>query len=194
MKEENNRTADELQTILDAAGPSPRDHGSLEMIVARPAMNQRLVLDQAELDPAMGLDGDNWLERIGGLADGSRRNADTQITLMNSRLIQVLAGDRSRWPLAGDQLYVDLDLSQENLPPGQQLAVGQAVLEISAVPHTGCAKFTERYGSGAIRFVNSPEGRVKRRRGVYARVIKPGLISVGDTVTKQRSALRSETS
>lgn len=185
MKEEKNKMAVELQALLDGAGPSPRDHGTLEMIVARPAANQRLELDQAELDPASGLGGDNWLERVGGRADDSPADPGTQITLMNSRVIQALAGDRSRWPLAGDQLYVDLDLSQENLPTGQQLTIGQAILEISAVPHTGCAKFTDRFGSAAIRFVNSPDGRAARRRGVYARVVKAGLVRRGDKVAKR---------
>ena len=103
---------------------------------------------------------------------------------MNSRIIGALAGDRGRWHLAGDQLYVDLDIGSDNMPPGQQFTIGEALLEITELPHTGCAKFTERYGSDAIRFVNSSEGRANRRRGVYARVIKAGLIKTGDRVAK----------
>jgi MOSC domain-containing protein YiiM len=107
-----------------------------------------------------------------------------QITIMNSRVIQAITQDRSRWPLAGDQLFIDLDLSADNLPPGQRIAIGTVILEISAVPHTGCAKFTERFGHGAIRFVNDSEGMRQRRRGLNARVIQAGVIGVSDTVSK----------
>ncbi len=116
-------------------------------------------------------------------ADGSAHPAN-QITLMNSRVIGALAGEPARWPPAGDQLFVDLDLSEENLPAGQPVAVGTAVLEITALPHTGCAKFTARYGQDAVRFVNSPEGRRLRRRGANARVVQGGAICAGDAVRK----------
>jgi MOSC domain-containing protein YiiM len=107
-----------------------------------------------------------------------------QIAIMNSRIIGLLAGDRARWPLAGDQLFVDLDISPDNMPPGQRFSIGDTLLEITEMPHTGCAKFTERYGGDAIRFVNSPEGRAARRRGVYARVIQGGSIKAGDRIVK----------
>lgn len=178
-------TMDELEMGLAEAGPSPADKGTLEMIVARPEDEKRLVLEQGELDPDEGLRGDNWRTRGSGATGDGRAHPEMQITLMNSRIIQLLAGDRARWPLAGDQLFVDLDLSPENLPPGQRFTIGDAVLEITTVPHTGCAKFTERYGSDAIRFVNSAEGRAARRRGVYARVVKAGAIQVGDVVAKE---------
>jgi MOSC domain-containing protein YiiM len=103
---------------------------------------------------------------------------------MSSRVIDLLAGDRSRWPLAGDQLYVDLDLTLENLPPGARLQVGEATIEVSELPHTGCAKFTERFGSAAIRFVNSPTGRALRLRGLNARVVEPGAVRPGDPIRK----------
>ena len=103
---------------------------------------------------------------------------------MNARTVALVAGDRERWPLAGDQLYVDLDLSPENLPPGARLEVGTAVVEISDVPHTGCAKFTERFGSAAIRFVNGSSGRAHRLRGVNARVVQNGVVRPGDPIRK----------
>lgn len=177
-------TMAEIEAGIAAAGLSPPDDGTLEMIVIRPQSEQRQVLDQAKLDPDEGLVGDNWRARGSGHTGDGQAHPGMQIAIMNSRIIGLLAGERDRWPLAGDQLFVDLDISPENMPAGQRFTVGEALLEISEIPHTGCAKFTERYGSDAIRFVNSPEGRARRRRGVYARVIKPGLIRRGDRVTK----------
>jgi len=170
-------TETDFQSTLDALGPSPLDNGTVELIVARPSPGERQVLDSAELDTVMGLVGDNW---------SARRSVqlDCQITLMNSRIIQTIAGDREHWPPAGDQLFVDFDLGPDNLPPGQRIAMGTAVLEVSAVPHTGCEQFTERFGHGAIRFVNSPEGRQLRRRGINARVIQAGVVRAGDTISK----------
>jgi MOSC domain-containing protein YiiM len=166
-----------MEAGLASLGPSPRYEGRLELIVRRPGTDLREVLQEAELSPENGLAGDTW--RVRGSA-----NPDAQITLMNSRVIQVLAQDPARWPLAGDQLFVDFDLSEENLPAGQQIAVGGVVLEISAIPHTGCAKFTARFGSDATRFVNSPVGRKERRRGVNARVIQAGVVRQGDVIKK----------
>jgi MOSC domain-containing protein YiiM len=177
-------TMTELEAGLIELGDSPSDHGTLEMIVSRPAENERVLMDRGELDVARGLIGDNWQARGSRhTGDGSAR-PDAQITLMNSRVAQTVATDRSRWALAGDQLFVDLDLSESNLPAGQRIAIGSAILEITALPHTGCDKFTARYGHDAIRFVNSPHGRAQRRRGIYAMVVQAGTISAGDTISK----------
>jgi hypothetical protein len=174
----------ELQANLIAAGESPRDHGTVEMIVSRPALGERITLDSATLDVTQGLVGDNWLARGSRHTDDGSAMPDAQIALMNSRVVQALAGDRDRWALAGDQLFVDLDVSVENLPVGQRLSIGTTILEITPLAHNGCAKFTERYGHDAIRFVNSPEGKQARRRGLFARVIQAGTIRVGDTISK----------
>jgi hypothetical protein len=178
------RTTAEIEAALAAAGPSPRQSGRLEMIVRRPQVDQREIVEQGALDLVEGLVGDSWRARGSrSMADGSA-NPAAQVTLMNSRIIAALAPARAQWTPAGDQLFVDLDLSEENLPAGARLALGTAVVEISALPHTGCAKFTERYGHDAIRFINSPEGRLARRRGVNARVVVPGAFRVGDMVER----------
>lgn len=174
------RTLADLETALAQAGQSPRDGGRLVLIVRRPGVDEREAVKQAELTLEEGLAGDNWVSRDGaGCA-----NFERQLTLRNSRVTAVLAQDPARWALAGDQLFVDLDLSEDNLPPGTLLAIGQAVLEVTALPHNGCAKFTARFGSDGTRFVNSPQGRREHRRGVNARVVQPGAIQVGDLIRK----------
>ena len=157
--------------------------GVVELIVRRPAVGEREVLEEAELDLEQGLVGDRWWS--GAHVDGKPLDTKAQLTLMNARVLERLEPDRSRWPLAGDQLYVDLDLAEEGLPAGTRLEVGSAVIEVSAAPHTGCAKFTARFGSDATRFVNSKDGRRQRLRGMNARVITPGTVRVGDTIRRQ---------
>jgi len=177
MDETQNATTDEMEAGLDAIRESPQDEGVLELIVRRPSTDEREVLESGELDPATGLMGDVW---------GLRRHEspDTQLTIINVRTIALLARQRDRWPLAGDQLYADMDLSDENLPPGTLLALGAAVIEVTATPHLGCKKFSARFGPEALEFVNSPEGRRLRLRGMYAKVVQPGVASVGDVLKK----------
>jgi len=177
-------TVAELEKGLADSGESPADKGTLEMIVSRPGVGERLIVERAELEVDAGLTGDNWLERGSKLTEDGSAHPESQIAIMNSRIIHLLAGDRARWPLAGDQLYIDFDVSSENLPTGQRIGIGTALLEITELAHTGCAKFTERFGRDAIRFVNSAEGRQLRRRGLFARIIQPGFVKVGDVVRK----------
>jgi MOSC domain-containing protein YiiM len=174
--------ADELEAGLDHIRSSPAMEGMVELVVRRPAEGEREVLAEASLDVDFGVVGDDWHAR--SIRRGGNPDPRTQLTLMNARTVALLAGDRERWPLAGDQLYVDLDLSPENLPSGTRLEVGTAVVEISDVPHTGCAKFTERFGSDATRFVNGQSGRPLRLRGVNARVVQNGLVRPGDPIRK----------
>lgn len=168
---------DDLLAGLEHIRSSPTERGRLELIVRRPAENLREVLHEAELDLEVGLVGDRWHL-------GPSPTNDSQLTLMNARLAQLVARERERWPLAGDQLYVDLDLSVENLPAGTRLALGGAVIELTEVPHTGCAKFSARFGTDALKFVNKSPGRELRLRGANARVVTPGTVRVGDEIAK----------
>jgi hypothetical protein len=173
----------ELMDGLDIIRQSPDDDGALELIVRRPSTDAREVVEEAELTTADGLVGDRWGRRRSRDAV-TERDTGNQLTIMNARVIALLAGDRSRWPLAGDQLYLDLDLSRENLPPGTLLALGSAVIEVTAEPHTGCRKFSSRFGTDAVRFVNSPTGRDLNLRGINARVFQAGTIRIGDIASK----------
>lgn len=177
-------TADELMAGLDEILRSPSARGTVELIVRRPAEDEREVLDECVLDLEEGLVGDVWRRRGSSRSPDGSANPDAQLTLMNARAAVLIAGSRERWPLAGDQLYVDLDLSIENLPAGTRLSVGDAVIEVTPEPHTGCAKFSARFGSEAIKFVNKSPGRELRLRGVNTRVVTPGTVRTGDTISK----------
>lgn len=177
-------TVEELQAGLDHIRAAPRDDGELAMIVARPDVMERRLLDEGQLDIDVGLVGDNWLARGSSRTPDGLAAPDKQITVMNVRVADLVARGREQAPLAGDQLYVDFDLSIDNLPPGSRLAIGDAVLEVSESPHLGCAKFVARFGEEAMRFVNGRVGRALRMRGVNTRVVVPGTIRVGDRVTR----------
>ena len=176
-------TTAELDAGLDNIRQSPRDAGRLDSIVRRPQSEHREELEAGDLNETEGLAGDCWRPN-GKSADGDPPRIETQLTLMNSRTIAHIARERERWQLAGDQLYLDLDLSTKNLPPGTKLAIGEAVIEITDEPHTGCRKFIERFGRDAMIWVNSDVGRELNLRGIYARVTQPGRIEVGQTVRK----------
>ncbi len=180
--EARHATPDELEAGLDHLRAAPRDEGVVELIVRRPSEDGREVVEEAQLDLVDGLVGDNWLDR--GRSGGRPANPDAQLTVMNVRAAALIAGDRARWPLAGDQLYVELDLSDEHLPPGTRLAVGSAVIEVTAEPHTGCAKFSERFGLDALKFVNSPAGSALNARGINARVVQAGTVRVADAIRR----------
>jgi hypothetical protein len=163
---------------------SPKDLGILKAIVIRPETDARASLAECELSPQLGVHGDNWARGCWMSLPDGRPHPDVQVTLMNARTIALIAQEEARWPLAGDNLLVDLDLSEDNLPPGARLAIGSTLLEITEVPHKGCRKFAARFGVDATRFVNSRMGLRLHLRGIYARIVEPGVVAVGDAVEK----------
>lgn len=176
-------TMEELEAGLDEIRQSPKDKGVLELIVRRPQIGEREVLEEGELDLLEGLVGDNWRIRGSSRTSDGSSHPNMQLKIMNSRVIALVAQDKNRWQLAGDQLFIDIDLSAENLPPGTQLAFGSAVIEVTNQPHNGCKKFVARFGLDAMKFVNSPVGKQLRLRGINAKVVQPGVIRVGDIVS-----------
>lgn len=177
-------TTEELIAGLENIRQSPKDNGMLEMIVKRPQINERERLDEGTLDPTEGLLGDNWKIRGSSRMEDGSAHPEMQLNIMNARSIALLAQDKDRWQLAGDELFIDMDLTDENLPTGTRLALGEAVIEVTAEPHNGCKKFAERYGQDAVIFVNSPEGKKLHLRGINAKVIQGGKIRVGDKARK----------
>jgi hypothetical protein len=175
-----------LEAGLDEVRGAPHDNGVVELIVRRPVEDERELLVEATLDPVVGLVGDLWPTRGSSRMPDGSAHPGMQLTLMNSRAAALIAGERERWPLAGDQLYVDFDLSGDNLPPGTRLAVGTAVVEVSDQPHTGCTKFAARFGRDALRFVNSEAGRALNLRGINTQIVEAGVVRIGDALAKLR--------
>jgi len=174
-----------LEMALENIQQSPANEGVVEMIVSRPGIGERNVLEQAELSVELGLVGDNWLSRWNEQKRNKDRHFDMQINLMNARTIDVITnGNRELWPLAGDQFFVDIDLSEDNLPAGAKLQIGTAVIEVTAEPHLGCKKFMERFGKDAVVFVNSDLGKSIKLRGINAKVISPGVVTSGGAISK----------
>jgi hypothetical protein len=177
-------TTSELEAGLEDIQRAPKDEGVLELIVRRPVINEREILEEAELHPTAGLVGDSWKRRRStSTADGSP-NPLMQLNIMNSRVTALVARNKDRWPLAGDQLYLDMDLSEDNVPAKTHLSLGSAVIEVTSPPHLGCQKFVARFGHQAMKFVNSPLGKQLHLRGINARVIQSGIIRVGDVARK----------
>ena len=178
---ERHFTAAELEERLPHVRGAPSDNGRVELVTRRPAEGQRELLDEAELHLVDGLVGDRWSQ---GRSHGRSPNLDAQLTLMSARAAEIVAGTKERWALAGDQLYVEFDISEANLPPRTRVAVGTAVVEVSDEPHTGCKKFVQRFGMDAMLLVNSPEGRALRLRGMNTRIVEPGVVRPGDEIRK----------
>lgn len=182
-------TTAEIEAGMENVLAAPKDQGVLKMIVRRPKVNKREKIESGTLDIENGLIGDNWLTRGSSRTDNGLGHPEMQLNLMNCRFTELIAGSRERMPLAGDQMYVDLDLSLANLPPGTRLKIGEATIEITAIPHLGCKKFVERFGIDAMKYANSEFGRSHNLRGVNAKVVHGGKISTGDSI----EVIRTET-
>src|SRR6266576_1743047 len=177
-------TMKEFEAGLDDIRRAPKDEGLLELIVRRPGIGEREVVEEGLLDLNEGLLGDSWKRRGSSRTPDGSAHPDMQLNIMNSRVIALLAQDRARWQLAGDQLFINMDLSAENLPAGTRLQIGSAVIEVTPEPHNGCKKFVERFGLDAVLFVNSALGKELHLRGINARVVQPGLVRAGDVARK----------
>ncbi len=177
-------TMAELEAGLENIRNSPKELGPLNLIVSRPNEDEREVMELADLNVELGLLGDTWKDRPSARSADGKAHPDMQITIMNSRVANLVAQDKSRWPLAGDQLFADLDLSAENVPPGTRLSLGEAVLEATDQPHTGCKKFSARFGADALKLISSPIGKELQLRGINCKVVQSGSIKPGDTLKK----------
>lgn len=174
----------ELEAALDHLREAPSNEGVLHLIVRRPQVDEREVLEEAELDPIKGLLGDSWCFRGSSKTVDGGPHPEMQINIMNARVAALVAQEKDRWSLAGDQLYIDMDLSKQNLPAGTRLEIGSAVLEVSPLPHTGCQKFVSRFGIDAMKFVNSAVGKELCLRGINAKVVQAGVVRLGSTAKK----------
>ncbi|GAB1307409.1 hypothetical protein KH5_00920 [Urechidicola sp. KH5] len=177
-------STEQITNGLEHIKQSPKESGKIELIICRPEENKREVLKEAQLDVELGVVGDNWKTRGSSRTTDGFGHPDMQINMMNARIISLIAQSKERWKLAGDQFYVDFDLSEDNIPPGTQLALGSAILERTEIPHLGCKKFVERFGLDAMKFVNSKEGKALNLRGVNLKVVKSGTVKTGDLITK----------
>jgi MOSC domain-containing protein YiiM len=181
------RSIEDLEHGLEKIKNSPADNGMLYMIVVRPAKRERAVPWYCKVSPDFGVESDHWAQGSWKVLPDGKPDPAVQVTIMNSRCLDLIATSKDRWTLAGDNLIVDIDLSTSNLKAGQRVEIGSAILEISNVPHTGCMKFRDRFGVEALKFVSTKEAKELRLRGAFARIIKAGEIRIGDRMRKIQS-------
>ncbi len=178
------QTAEQLEAGMAGVLDAPSEEGPVRLVVRRPGRGQREILEEGQLDTERGLIGDDWINRPGMNRDTPSPHA--QVTVMNARVAELISGDPepATWAQCGDQLYVDLDISEANMPTGTRFSVGDAVLEVQAEPHTGCVQFRSWWGGDALRHISTTEGQALRMRGVNTRVVQSGTVRPGDAARK----------
>lgn len=179
------RTRDALMEKLPGLlAAAPKDEGRLDLIVMRPDAEARVLPERIEVTAGDGLPGDHWKHGAGNMREDGTADPDAQICIMMSGCIEAIAGPRENWAPAGDNFFLDMDLTPANMPPGTRFSIGTAEFVVTARPHNGCQKFIDRYGRDACLFVNTGAGKDLRLRGIYARVTKDGTVGLGDRVRK----------
>ena len=178
------QTTEQLEAGMAGVLDAPSAEGPVRLVVRRPGRGQREILAEGQLDTELGLVGDDWINRPGMNRDTPSPYA--QVTVMNARVAELISGDPdpASWAQCGDQLYVDLDISEANMPPGTRIGVGAAVLEVQSEPHTGCVQFRSWWGGDALRHISTEQGQALRMRGVNTRVVQSGIVRPGDRARK----------
>ena len=166
---------------------SPRDNGVVKLLVIRPETHVRTLPNAVVVSVEQGVVGDKWEAECTIKLENGKSNPDLQIAIINTKVIKEIAQsdfDMDRLALAGDNIYADLNLCEENMPVGQQIQIGNTLLEVTPFPHFGCKKFSERYSVEDLKVVNSTAGKPQHLRGIYVKVIKNGSISIGESIKK----------
>ncbi len=177
-------TLEQLELSLETIAASPSKQGTVELIISRPETGKRVVHTIGNFSKTGGLEGDNWANDCWKTLPDGKSDPIVQIAITNTRLLAAICPDKSRWPLAGDQIYTELNLSKTNLPVGTRLSAGTVILEITQEPHLGCSQYAEHFGKDSLKFTLTPRGRELNLRGIYAKVIKSGSINTGDRISK----------
>jgi MOSC domain-containing protein YiiM len=172
-------TRESLEQRFHELPAPPLDVGKVALVVRRPDAGVRELPPRARLTVEGGLEGDRW-------AAGPDRKVESQVTLMRADVSRLVANGQPV-ELCGDNLLVELDLSKENLPAGTRIEIGTALCEVTPKPHTGCSKFSGRFGADALAFAAGPEHASRRLRGIHVRVLEDGEVSPGDVIRVRRS-------
>lgn len=178
-----------FKELIEAPTNAPADNGVVSLLVQRPDTNEREIVKEATFSATSGMEGSGWKER-------PERGKIDQICVMSVESIRAITGgdDVNTWAAAGDQIFMDLDLSKRNLANGDRVVLGKdngVVLEVTEKPHNGCSKFSKRFGADALKLVNCPQGKFKRLRGIYFCVLRDGVVKEGDRIRKVSSASMS---
>ena len=174
----------QLDQALPDVMAAPKDRAAIGMLCLRPERNQRKFVDQIEVSPQKGIAGERWLESPWLTTPEGAPHPGIQISILQQRVLDLVWQDRENTPHPGDTFVVDMDLSHDNLPVGQLLSVGTAILKVSDVFNDGCVKWKARYGAAAKDWIVADDHPKLRLRGVLCSVERAGLLKAGDFLTK----------